>query len=173
MLTQSVCVSVYVCVSLYNGWILSTRGTFASNWAQRGCSVHALGQHLHEVNQRGPKVIVTTFPCQSGRYFDKTTVNALLREAGLHITSGELQHPLRHHQFIWRCKFALRRLIIIDYHQISKFKSSLMLDVKRCASRLYWLRGERAGKLRYLKLGAGPLSIDRINNIESFTVLSR
>ena len=26
--------------------------------------------------------------------------------------------------------------IIINYHQISKFKSSLMLDVKRCASRL-------------------------------------
>ena len=98
------------CVSVYDAWILwATSGTFASNWAQRGCSAHALCQHLHEVNQRGPEVIVTTFPCQSGRYFDKTTVNALLREAELHITSGELQHPLRHHQFIRRCKFALRR----------------------------------------------------------------
>ena len=80
-----------------------------SYWAQRGCSAHSLCQHLHEVNQRGPEVIVTSFPCQSGRYFAKTTVNALLREAELHITSGELQHPLRHHQFIRRCKFALRR----------------------------------------------------------------
>ena len=136
MLTQSVCVSVYPCVSVYNAWILWASGTFASSWAQRGCSAHASGQHLHEVNQRGPEVIVTTFPCQSGRYFDK-------KLSTLCCVRQNCTSLLKNYSIPWDIINSLDvasslcvARIIIDYHQISKFKSSLMLDVIRCASRL-------------------------------------
>ena len=66
--TECVCFCVRVCECVQ---CVNSCGTFASCWAQRECSAHASGQQLHEVNQRGPEVIVTTFPCQSGRYFDK------------------------------------------------------------------------------------------------------
>ena len=44
-----------------------------------------------------------------------------------------------------------------------------------CVTPIIGLEGnaQAIGILRYLKLGAGPLSIDRINYIESFTVFSR
>ena len=137
MLTQSVCVSVYPCV-----WVCTTREFFGQ--AER---LHPIGLRedvvrTHQVStcmrsiRGGLRWLWQPFHVRVGDILTKkrSTLSCVRQNCTLLLKNYSIPWDIINSLDV--ASSLCVAPIIINYHQISKFKSSLMLDVIRCASRL-------------------------------------